>query len=577
MNFWQVFIRVLPRRPLAAMGALWWHVTGRRVRARNRLRAAGAQFPFAYKFWMRNIERADLLEKRALSVPASWASKPRFTILVDGRGRNDADVDKTFRSIAEQAYPAATTILVASEPDALCSRLAHVKVASSWGGALEESEGEWIVPLLGGDQVSKCALFHFAEAVQAQPEAVVVYGDEDQVDSGGRRRRPFFKPRWNEELFLAQDYVSRACAISGPAARAAAMNKGISQDLSPSRLMLHVLRQTRGSIIHVPQVVAHLSAIDREGHNLSRLEAVAEHVAERGASAAQGPFASVKVTWPLPADLPLVSIIIPTRDKVDLLRACVDSILAKTEYRRFEILIVDNSSVEDRTLAYLENLNAHSSIRLIRYPGPYNYSAINNRAAREAKGSFLCLLNNDTEVVEEQWLTELMRYAVRLDIGAVGAKLLYADGTIQHAGVVVGIGEAAGHAHRRLPSDEQGYFAHPHLPQYVSAVTGACLVVDKRKFLTVGGLDEIALPIAYNDVDLCLKLERAGWRNVYVPHAVLIHHESKSRAKDHSRGRVERYRRELEVFQERWGAKSYDDPLLNPNLDRSSETFVIRF
>ena len=213
---------------------------------------------------------------------------------------------------------------------------------------------------------------------------------------------------------------------------------------------------------------------------------------------------------------------------------------------------------------------------MLRYREPFNYSAINNFAARHARGSYLCLLNNDTEVVEPSWLTELMRYAVRSDVGAVGAKLLYEDGSIQHAGVVVGIGDAAGHPHRFLPAGRPGYFRMAHVPQFISAVTGACLVVEKSKFEAVGGLDEEKLAVAYNDVDLCLKLEAAGWRNVYVPHAVLLHHESKSRGNDMAPAQFGRYSRELTVLQERWKTKTYEDPLHNPNLDRYSETYVLR-
>ena len=272
----------------------------------------------------------------------------------------------------------------------------------------------------------------------------------------------------------------------------------------------------------------------------------------------------------------MVSIIIPTRDKVELLRPCIESVLAKTNYGPFEVLIVDNDSVEERTRAFLAGFASHPQIRVLPYAGAYNFSAINNFAVRESTGPYICFLNNDTEVVEKEWLTEMMRQAIRPLIGAVGAKLLYTDGTIQHAGVVVGMGDAAGHAHRNLPNKESGYFSQVHAAQFVTAVTGACLLVHKQKFLGVHGFDEEGLAVAYNDVDLCLKLERAGWRNVYVPHAVLIHHESKSRGKDHSPGQIDRYRRELKVFQERWGTETYNDPLLNPNLERSSETFVIR-
>jgi GT2 family glycosyltransferase len=273
--------------------------------------------------------------------------------------------------------------------------------------------------------------------------------------------------------------------------------------------------------------------------------------------------------------LPLVSIIVPTKDKLELLQPCVEGVLEGTHYDNFELLIVDNGSVEADTAEYLRNIAKNAKVRILPFPAPYNFSAINNFAVRQARGRYVCLLNNDTEVAEPAWLTEMMRYAVRPEIGAVGAKLLYEDGSIQHAGVVIGIGEAAGHAHRHLPADRPGYFRQPHIAQFVSAVTAACLVVEKNKFLAVGGLDEEALAVAFNDVDLCLKLQAAGWRNVYVPHAILYHHESKSRGKDISSRNIDRYRRELRVLQERWGTPTYEDPVHNPNLDRSSETFLI--
>ena len=184
-----------------------------------------------------------------------------------------------------------------------------------------------------------------------------------------------------------------------------------------------------------------------------------------------------------------MSIIIPTRDRVELLRPCVESVLRLTTYEPFEIIVVDNGSTDGATLAYLKGLELRPSVRVLSYDRPYNYSAINNFAARSAAGDFLCLLNNDTEVLEPDWLTEMMRYAVREDVGAVGAKLLYDDGTIQHAGVVVGLGEGAGHAHRFQPADDPGYFRQAHVAQFVSAVTAACLVTEKRKFDAVGGLD----------------------------------------------------------------------------------------
>lgn len=525
--------------------------------------------PFAYKLWMRNIERAESPPNSAEM--ANWKWTPGIDVIVDCRGYELDDALPTIRSIERQSYAPGSLKLV--HEDASERRPTY----STWHAALDASGSDFIVPVRVGDRLSPWALRRFAESLQANRTADIVYGDEDELDELGHRRKPWFKPRWNEELFLAQDYLSRACAIRTRLVQRVAPKLELRPGIASLELLLSVIRSAQGPIVHIPSIVAHVDRAHSAVVQPARVDAVKKFVAETGATATPGPHGTVKVSWPLPASLPLVSIIVPTKDKVELLEACVDTLLARTTYAPYELVIVDNASRESRTIDYLKAVSADRRVRVLSYPHPYNYSAINNFAAREAKGSYLCLLNNDTEVVEPDWLTEMMRYGVRSEIGAVGAKLLYSDHTIQHAGVVVGIGDAAGHAHRNLPAGETGYFSQAHVPQYVSAVTGACLLVDKRKFLAVGGLDEATLPIAFNDVDLCLKLERVGWRNVYVPHAVLIHHESKSRGKDSAASQIGRYQRELKTFQDRWDTKSYQDPLLNPNLDRSSETFVIRF
>jgi GT2 family glycosyltransferase len=441
----------------------------------------------------------------------------------------------------------------------------------------QDKDFDYLVPLQAGDELSETALYRFAEALQANPQATVLYGDQDERDARGRRTRPWFKPRWNAEMFFAQDFVSAAVAIKRSVAEEILGDVQGAKRLNLDELMLGATSAPDAAIVHVPHILCHVSlrSADRSS-SAPRAQAIAGHLRSLGATSGTGPFGTIKVQWPLPATRPFVSIIIPTRDRVELLRPCVDSLLRSTTYEPFEIIVVDNGSTDAATLEYLKELELRPSVRVLSYDRPYNYSAINNFAVQRAGGDFLCLLNNDTEVLEPDWLTEMMRYAVRDDVGAVGAKLLYDDGTIQHAGVVVGLGEGAGHAHRFQPADDPGYFRQAHVAQFVSAVTAACLVTAKRKFDAVGGLDAENLAIAYNDVDLCLKLQAAGWRNVYVPHAVLLHHESKSRGSDVSPEHIERYSRELRVLQERWGTSTYDDPLHNPNLDRYSETFVIR-
>lgn len=287
----------------------------------------------------------------------------------------------------------------------------------------------------------------------------------------------------------------------------------------------------------------------------------------------KGLFDTVHVQWPLPQPLPLISIIVPTRDRAELLRTCIGSVDAHTDYRPFEWIVVDNESAEPETLDFLAELSLRSDVRVIRSAGAFNFSRLNNIGVAAAAGQYVLLLNNDTEAFSPQWLGEMMRYAARDDVGAVGAQLLYADGSLQHAGVVIGMGEAAGHAHRFLPAGDPGYFRLPHAAQEVSAVTAACLLVRKERYLAVGGLDEEKFAVAYNDVDFCLRLKEAGWRNIYTPHAKLYHHESKSRGSDFSVANRERYMRELKHLQTRWGTRTFLDPLHSPHLDRYSETF----
>jgi len=392
-----------------------------------------------------------------------------------------------------------------------------------------------------------------------------------------RRVRRFVE---NEEMFLAQDYICLSCLIRVDAALAALPIADEFAGVAVYALLLqHLSSAMPRTIVHVPHIVCHRDRTRIHGSQELRRQAVAAHLRRIGSSAPTHPgeFDSVRICWPLPQNAPLVSIIVPTRDKVRLLRACLEGVLAATRYPHMEVLVVDNGSVKAATQRYFQEVRRDPRVRVLRYPAAYNYSAINNFAVRAARGSYICLLNNDTEILHEDWLCEMMRQAVRSHVGAVGAKLLYADRSIQHAGVIVGLGDAAGHAHRYLRNDKPGYFNHAHLPQYVSAVTAACLVVAKSKFLDVGGLDETNLAIAFNDVDLCLKLGAAGWRNIFTPHAVLIHHESKSRRRDRAASEQMRYRMELKTLQTRWGTVGFKDPCHHPNLSQTSETFQIAF
>jgi GT2 family glycosyltransferase len=635
VSFYRAFLRALWWRPGLALEALYWHVTGRKVRARNRLRIIGAQSPFAYQLWIENVESTD----DAPAVIASWDRRPLLSVIFhDHPALPPGFRERTLASLRAQHYRDWELVLVRSHgsPTPLALDVPRLTLAPGFAGdraealgiGINAATGEFVLPLPSGAVLPPAALYRYAQALrdaqahqaeqtpddgeaESTTGVAVLYGDHDEISGRGYRDSPWFKPRWNPEMFLAQDYISPACVIRTADARAALPIPAAMAQAANYALVLAVTRpecpgahpfltaarhagpaagsapmpaqngsRPSGSplerAIHIPHILAHLAERVQPDDQQARAVAVAHHLARCSAAVQYGPFGSVRVDWPLPEPRPLVSIIIPTRDQVRLLRKCVLGVLGVTRYKPFEIIIVDNGSREPETLTFLRRVSANPRVRVLDYDRPFNFSAINNFAVQHARGSYLCLLNNDIEIIDDQWLTALMRQAVRPEIGAAGGKLLYEDGTIQHAGVVIGLGDAAGHAHRFQRDDHPGYFARAHVAHCASAVTAACLVVEKAKFEAVGGLDEANLAVAFNDVDFCLKLERAGWRNVFVPQATAIHHESKSRGRDFLPANVDRYLGELAVLQNRWSTRGYRDPLHHPHLDLGSETYVIQ-
>lgn len=586
MNFYRAYLRTLFWKPHVAIAAMFWWCVGRKVRARNRLRMVTVQRRYAYEAWIDTIEQQPRVLAGAAAAMSGWQYRPLLSLILLQDAMSDTECSRLIESLAAQTWHK-WELVVVSGPDKppLCScqvpKLTLVEgraddVEEALELALDAATGDYILPLLRNTVLPSTALFRYVEALQDAPEATVLYGDHDQIDTRGNRSMPWFKPRWNPDLFLAQDYLSAACLIRSDAARRALPIAPATADAACYALLLAVTARENAEVVHVPHIQNHTPRTLGPDNQAARLAVVRRHLAQRGAVAQSGPFGTLSVVWPLPDTPPLVSIIVPTRDQLRLLRNCVYGVLTATSYKPFELIIVDNGSREVETLTYLEQVSANPQVRVLRYDEPFNFSAINNFAVRHAKGSFLCLLNNDIEIIDEDWLTALMRQAVRPEVGAAGAKLLYEDGTIQHAGVVIGLGEAAGHAHRYQRDDKAGYFARAHVAHRASAVTAACLVVEKAKFEAVGGLDEANFAVAFNDVDLCLKLDRAGWHNLYVPQALAVHHESKSRGRDFLPANIDRYMSELAVLQQRWATVGYNDPLHHPHLDKYSETYVIQ-
>lgn len=570
MNFWNIFWNVFLFRPKQALTALFWHLTRRRVRAKNILKVAAADLPVLYRWWMRDVEAPQM---EALKSRTGNSSLLSVAIVPSGNDR--AAFVRSLESVLRQtARP--TQILVAETPPAgLDDRIVAVAEQQGTGDELAATfaaaESEYLLLLSEGHELAASAIACFEDALLGMHEVAVAYADHDHVGPGGVRHRPWFKPGWDEDQFLSHDYLSSACVIAVEAGRKALAHAPVPATVF--ELVLKLSRGEAGEIVHLPHILSHRNDDLEQLAPAVRAAAISRQL---DLEAEESSFGALRIRRPLPSPAPLVSIIVPTKDKLDLIEPCVRSVLDKTSYPSFEIVIVDNGSTDPATLTFLRDIQSDARVRVLSAPIPYNFSALNNLAVDEACGDFICLLNNDTEVLEADWLTDMMRHAVRAEVGAVGAKLLYPDGTIQHAGVVVGMGDAAGHVHRFASNSEEGYFAQPHITRGVTAVTAACLLVAKDKYLAVGGLDEKGLAIAYNDVDLCLKLRKAGWRNIYVAEAVLIHYESKSRTKDHAPSQFERYSRELLAFQQRWSIGDFVDPLFNSNLDPSSECAVIR-
>jgi O-antigen biosynthesis protein len=461
----------------------------------------------------------------------------------------------------------------------------HICRASNDALALVQTP--WVALLDHDDVLREHALLLMAEAIGRWPDAQVLYSDEDKLAIDGTRCDAYFKPDWNPELLLAQNYLCHLVVYRSERMRELG---GFRVGFEGAQDHDLALRMTAGlpaaQIVHVPHVLYHWRQHD--GSTASRgkakpyaveagLRAVRDHLRHCGVEAEvendKSGWHRIRPAAPTPP--PQVTIVIPTRDGRHTLPRCIRSIRERTRYPNHELLIVDNGSVDPEFLAFLTDLAGSPRCRVMRDDRPFNYAQLNNAAVAAAAGEFVLLLNDDTEVVNADWLDILVGWAVQPGVGAVGARLWYGDHTLQHAGVVLGIGDVAGHAHRHLLREQTGYRGRASLVQDFSAVTAACLLVRRSLYQQVGGLDEAELAVAFNDVDFCLKLRAAGLRNVWTPDAELMHHESVSRGSDREPRHRARYEREVAVMQRRWGALLAHDPAYNPNLTNAGEDFSL--
>lgn len=505
--------------PRAWLTAAWWRLLGKRVRARARFAPLLAASPRAYRLW--------LLDEPALGAAEGEGAPPLVALVAAGPGQ-----EATLRSLSGQEV----TVLAIGTPG--LASMADAAEHIDWSGA------PWLMPLAAGDTVAPGAVAAYRAAAAAS-DAQVIYADDDLLGHKGRRSAPHFKPTWNAELWRHFDFLTGTCIVRVSAADLAAFSGADGA----ARLTALAVEANGVPPLHLPHILHH------------RRSRPAPQVPATGpAATGQGP-------------LPRVTVIVPTRNRLDLLRTCIEG-LAGTDYPDLEVIVVDNGSDDPATLDYLAKLDP-ACHKVLRDPGPFNYSRLNNLAARHATGALLCLLNNDIEILSPSWLAIMARQALRPEVGAVGAQLLYPDGRIQHAGVVLGICGGAAHAHRLLRPDEGGYFRRHALPQFVSAVTAACLVVRRESFEAVGGLDEENFAVSFNDVDLCMRLNARGWQSLYEPRAALVHHESVSRGFDRDPVGAARLAGELAALRARWRTDEEVDPYHHPRLNRFAERFVV--
>lgn len=444
----------------------------------------------------------------------------------------------------------------------ITTKTSNAAVACNAG--LEATKGKYVAALQAGDMLARHASYELIKCVAENPKVQFIYTDHDHIDLLGQRFKPFFKPDLSPDLLYCQNYINNLVLINKTllkkvggwsaqfgAAYGYALNLNALGNLvrldrpnpkllgkqSPIKHLTQILYHERVKVRIDPRqkriIALRPNKLDEEKQSKQGLQVIRRFLKEqsRNARVAKIKPKLYRHYWSIPKPEPLVSLIIPTRDGYEILKTCIESILKKTTYKNYEILIMDNQSSEKKAIEYMESLKRkYNNIRVLKYNKPFNYSAINNYAATKAKGEILGLINNDTEVITPNWLTEMVSHAIRPEIGCVGGMLYYPDGTIQHAGVVIDKNKVIDHAFKGLKKDKRNdTFNQFHSINNPIAVTAAALLIEKKKFTQVNGFDEKKLKIAFNDVDLCLNLLNIGHLNLFSPEAHLIHHESYSR------------------------------------------------
>jgi len=565
-----------------------------------------------YQKWVAQYDTLDNIDHRAISRKIKrMEHKPLFSIVMPVYNVDEIWLRQALDSVLDQGYtnwqlciaddastaPHITKVLneytKKDKRIEVCFREENGHISEASNSALTLAKGEFIALMDHDDVLPAHALYVVADYINKYPDAKMLYSDEDKLSEDGERFAPYFKSDWNPDLFLGQNMFSHLGIFARDLVeQVGGFRKGYegSQDYDLALRCMKLVEE--GQIRHIPHILYHWRAIsgstslavDEKNYTVSAARhSLEDYLADTGAVVEPAPVGGYHhVIWPIPKEAPKISIIIPTRNALGLTRQAIESIIEKTDYPNYEIILVDNQSDDPDALAYFAQAEKdYEQLRVLQYDAPFNYSAINNYAVGESDGELICLLNNDIEVIDGGWLTEMAGHALRDDIGAVGAKLLYPDNTIQHAGVLMGAGSrvepVGGHLFLHRWKEDHGYFGRAILVQNLSVVTAACLVVRRDVFTKVDGLNETDLTVAFNDVDFCLKIRKLGLRNVFTPYAMLYHHESASRGKENTPEKRKRFEKEVQYMRSQWREVIDNDPYYNPNLDPVSADYSLAF
>jgi GT2 family glycosyltransferase len=555
----------------------------------------------AYEAWLERhgSTAAELTRLKATVSALPQNRRPLISVLTPVFNPQARWLEEAIASVRTQIWPAWELVLVDDASTAphvreILSRAAaedvrirpifrevNGNISRATQDALAAAQGEFMALLDHDDTLTPDALARVALLLNETPDTDMIFSDEDKLELNGRLTAPYFKPAWAPEMFLGTMYTCHLGVYRTALAKAVGGFREGYEGAQDYDFVLRLAEKTN-RIRHLPRVLYHWRRVPGSTARRYSEKSYAEAAAAKALNdaIARRNWSAIVEPGPIPSlfrirrklfDRPLVSIIIPFRDKPELLERCVTSIRARTNLAdiRLELILADNGSRAPAAAALLRDYAARPDVKILRDDGPFNFSRLNNRAAREASaGEYLLFLNNDTEALNDEWLSALVEHGQNPEVGAVGAKLLYPDGRVQHAGVVLGVGEVAGHAHRLIPDHDPGYFGGAAVVREFSAVTGACLLTRRALFLEMDGFDEVNLAVAYNDVDYCLRLRERGLRVLYTPYARLRHHESASRG-------LVNNPREAAYMQRRWGKALLNDPYYHPALSRLGEHFTL--